>query len=175
MAIDDTEIDHAIAEEHPGPDDLQSALAEDLLSEVIVQDALTVEVGASLATVVSRMQENHRSYVAVLEGGKLAGIFTERDLLLRVAGKQLAFEQTAVDNYMTRDPVTLPTDASVAHAINLMVVEGFRHIPLVDDTGRLAKVVSMQNLMEYLSDFFRRDVLNLSPNPHPAYRTREGA
>jgi CBS domain-containing protein len=175
MAIDDAEIDRAIAEEHPGPDDLQSALADDPLGEVIRQEALTVEVGASLATVIRRMQEEHRGYVAVLRDGKLAGIFTERDLLLRVAGRQLVFEQTAVDNYMTPDPITLPPDAGVAHAINLMVVEGFRHIPLVDDTGRLVKVVSMRNLMEYLSDFFRRDVLNLPPNPHPAYRTREGA
>jgi CBS domain-containing protein len=40
---------------------------------------------------------------------------------------------------MTRDPITLSADASVAYALNLMVVEGFRHIPIVDDAGRLSQ------------------------------------
>ena len=44
-----------------------------------------------------------------------------------------------------------------------MVLEGFRHIPLVDDDDRPVAVVSMRNLIEYLSDFFNRDVLNLPP------------
>jgi CBS domain-containing protein len=76
---------------------------------------------------------------------------------------------------MTTNPITLPADASVAYALNLMVVEGFRHIPVVDDQGRLVGVASMRNLMEYLSDFFRSDILNLPPNPHTTFRTREGA
>jgi CBS-domain-containing membrane protein len=73
------------------------------------------------------------------------------------------------------DPVTLPADSSVAHALNLRVVEGFRHIPIVDEDGKPAAVVSMRNLIEYLSDFFKRDVLNLPPDPHARYRSREGA
>ncbi len=56
-----------------------------------------------------------------------------------------------------------------------MVVEGFRHLPIVDDTGSLVAVASMRNLMEYMSDFFRNDVLNVPPQPNPTYRTREGA
>jgi CBS domain-containing protein len=76
---------------------------------------------------------------------------------------------------MTADPVTLPADASVAHALNLMVIEGFRHIPVMDDRGRPVAVVSMRNLIEYLSEFFRRDVLNLPPDPRVKSRAREGA
>ena len=175
MPIDGDEIDRITAEEQPGPDELQSALAKDTLGEVIQQTPLTVNAGATLAFVISRMQEEHRGYVVILEEGKPVGIFTERDLLLRVAGRQLAFDQTLVDAYMTRDPITLPADASVAHAVNLMVVEGFRHIPVVNDAGQLVAVASMRNLMEYLSDFFSRDVLNLPPSSQPSYRAREGA
>jgi CBS domain-containing protein len=76
---------------------------------------------------------------------------------------------------MTRDPVTLPADASVAFALNKMVVEGFRHIPLVDDQGHPTAVVSMRDLIEYLSAFFNRDVLNLPPDPRAAFRNRDGA
>jgi len=175
MAIDGDEIDRVTAEEQPGPAELQSALANDTLGEVIQQEPLTVNSGTSLAVAISRMQDEHRGYVAVLDREKLIGIFTERDVLLRVAGTHLTLDEALIDAYMTRDPLTLPADASVAHAINLMVVEGFRHIPILDDMGRLVAVASMRNLMEYLSDFFRRDVLNLPPQPHPTFRTREGA
>jgi len=60
--------------------------------------------------------------------GKLVGIFTERDVLLRVAGHAIDLEQAKVAELMTRDPVTLPADAGVAFALNKMLVEGFRHI-----------------------------------------------
>jgi CBS domain-containing protein len=121
------------------------------------------------------MQTGHRGYLAVLKEGKLAGIFTERDVLMRVVGQQLDLAQTTVETCMTCDPVTLPADSSVAYALNLMVVEGFRHVPIVDDASRLVAVASMRDLMEYLSDFFSRDILNLPPDPRAAYRTREGA
>lgn len=56
-----------------------------------------------------------------------------------------------------------------------MLIEGFRHIPLVDAHGRPTGVVSMRQLIEYLSDFFNRDVLNLPPEPRASFRSREGA
>jgi CBS domain-containing protein len=76
---------------------------------------------------------------------------------------------------MTRNPVTLPADSAVAFALNRMVVEGFRHIPLVDDDNRPVAEVSMRNLIEYLSDFYNRDVLNLPPDPNVKSGNREGA
>jgi CBS domain-containing protein len=175
MPFDDDETDRIAEKEQPGADELLSALSKDTLGDVIQQTPLTVEVGATLAEAISRMQTGHCGYLAVLTDGKLAGIFTERDVLMRVAGQPLDLDQAALESCMTRDPVTLPADSSVAYALNLMVVEGFRHIPIVDDTGRLVAVASMRNLMEYLSDFFSRDILNLPPDPRTAYRTREGA
>ena len=76
---------------------------------------------------------------------------------------------------MTRDPVTLPSDSSVAFVLNRMLIEGFRHVPLVDEQGRPTAVISMRMLIEYLSDFFNRDLLNLPPEPRASFRNREGA
>jgi len=175
MAHDDNETDRIAEEEQPGADELQSALCNDTLGDVVKQAPLTLEAGATLTEAINRMQMGRRGYVVVLEDGKLAGIFTERDVLMRVAGQRLDLDHTAVESCMTRNPVTLPADSSVAYALNLMVVEGFRHIPIVDDAGRLVAVASMRNLMEYLSEFFSRDILNLPPDPRTTYRTREGA
>jgi CBS domain-containing protein len=56
-----------------------------------------------------------------------------------------------------------------------MVLEGFRNIPVLDEAGKLTAVVSMRDLIEYLSEFFNREVLNLPPEPHAKYRCRDGA
>ena len=95
--------------------------------------------------------------------------------LMRVVGGPIDLGQTAVRDYMTRDPVTLPSDSSVAFALNRMLIEGFRHIPLVDEQGYPTGVVSMRQLIEYLSDLFNRDILNLPPEPRASFRSREGA
>jgi CBS domain len=56
-----------------------------------------------------------------------------------------------------------------------MLVEGFRHIPLVDDQNRPMAVVSMRDLIDYLSNFFSREILNLPPEPRVGFRNRDGA
>ncbi len=64
---------------------------------------------------------------------------------MRVAGQPAEPGTTAVDWCMTRNPVTLRANTSVTYALNVMVIEGFRHIPIVYDAGRLVSVVSMRN------------------------------
>src|SRR5258708_21003264 len=61
----------------------------------------------------------------VNDAERLAGIFTERDVLMRVVGRPIDLGQTAVRDYMTRYPVTLPSDSSVAFALNRMLIQGF--------------------------------------------------
>ena len=77
---------------------------------------------------------------------------------------------------MTPDPLTLPADANVAFALSKMVLEGFRHIPLVDDAGNPTGVVSMRNLIEYLGEIYSRELLTMPSDPNQArFRSREGA
>jgi len=169
------ELERAQAEELPGPSDLESALIGEQLGDVMCHPAVIVGAGASLAEAIAVMQQERRSCVLVVSGDKLVGIFTERDVLLKVAGLSIDLKQARITDYMTRDPVALPAESNVAFALNRMVVEGFRHIPLVDEQGLPTGVVSMRELIEYLSDFFRKDMLNLPPDPHRAFRNREGS
>ena len=176
MPIDDDDVLAPAEEECPGPADLESALLTETLDKVTTQPPLVVDARATLAETISRMQQGSRGCALVVsDAGRLAGIFTERDVLMRVAGRPIDLGQTAVRDYMTRDPVTLPSDSSVAFALNRMLIEGFRHIPLVDERGRPTGVVSQRQLIEYLSDFFNRDLLNLPPEPRASSRRREGA
>jgi CBS domain-containing protein len=175
MSLDNDETDRVLEEEHPGPNDLESALVTITLSEVVQHKPLVVAANSNLAAVIEAMQRNNRGTVLVVEAGKLVGIFTERDVLMKVAGHPIDLTQSKVKAFMTPNPVTLPADSAVAFALNRMVLEGFRHIPLVDDDNRPVAEVSMRNLIEYLSDFFSRDVLNLPPDPHIKSIKREGA
>jgi CBS domain-containing protein len=122
------------------------------------------------------MQLERRACVLILDNGRLAGIFTERDILMKIAGRPLDLMHTPVSESMTPDPITLPADANVAFALSKMVLEGFRHIPLVDDAGNATAVVSMRNLIEYLGEIYSRELLTMPSDPNQArFRSREGA
>ena len=176
MPVDEDEALRLEAEESPGPSELESALANDTLADVVTQPPLILDGATSLADAIGKMREERRACVLVVEAGKLAGVFTERDVLMKVAATSMDLERTRLEEVMTRDPVTLPADSSVAYALNLMVLEGFRHIPMVDDDERPVAVVSMRNLIEYLGSFYSRDLLTIAPHPHLSrFKNRDGA
>ncbi|MDO8430885.1 MAG: CBS domain-containing protein [Candidatus Binatus sp.] len=176
MPSDEDVRESLLDDEHPGPKDLESVLANTTLSEVVSQPALIVNASATLGEAIALMQRERRACVLIEEHGALAGIFTERDVLMKVVGHSIDLERTPITASMTRDPFTLPADANVAFALSKMVLEGFRHIPLVDDDGRPTAVVSMRNLIEYLGEIHSRDMLTIPPEPHQARsRSREGA
>ena len=86
----------------------------------------------------------------VAEAGQISGIFTGHDLLERVIAAGHAPRAVAIEQVMTRDPVVLRHDDTLAVAIHKMVMGSFRHIPLVDAAGRIDGVVSAQELLEHL-------------------------
>jgi CBS domain-containing protein len=175
VKIPDDETSRMLDEECPGSPDLESVLANESVGSAASHPALVVDASAPLAEVLQQMREENRGAALVVSNAMLAGIFTERDVLMKVAGQPLDLEHTAVSQLMTIDPVTLPVEASVAFALNKMLIEGFRHIPLVDDQNRPIAVVSMRDLIDYLSNFFSREILNLPPDPRVTFRNRDGA
>jgi CBS domain-containing protein len=175
MAVYDDDRERLLDEEHPGPPDLESVLFGEMLKDAVASPPLIVEPGASLHDVLQLMRDHRRGVVLIEADGKLAGIFTERDVLMKIAGTRVDLKRTPVRNFMTRDPDALPADSSIAYAINKMVVEGYRHIPLVDDQGHPRGVVSMRDLIDHIAGFYQKDVLNLPPDPRAMSRQREGA
>ena len=95
MAGDDDDRD-LFDDEHPGPQVLESALAHTALSEVVSQPPLMVSAATTLADAIHLMQQERRACVLVMENDRLAGIFTERDILMKVAGQPLDLVHTPV-------------------------------------------------------------------------------
>jgi CBS domain-containing protein len=84
-----------------------------------------------------------------MDGGKLAGIFTERDVLRRVIEPGLDPRITRVSEVHTAQPRTIAAEESAAHALDVMVEGNFRHLPVVGD-GAVLGTLSMRDLMEWL-------------------------
>ncbi|HEY2775547.1 MAG TPA: CBS domain-containing protein [Candidatus Binatia bacterium] len=146
------------------------------LSVLPPSDAITVESPTTVLEAVHLMRDRHIGCVLVVRAGKLKGIFTDRDVLARVVASGIDPAKTAVRRVMTSTPETLrPTD-SIAFALNLMSLGGYRHIPLVDKAGAPVGIVSVKDIVGYLVGFFPKSVINLPPRPRANYaRQREGA
>jgi CBS domain-containing protein len=86
MALPDDETERMLQEECPGPPDLESALIDQTFSSAISHPPLVVDAETSLAEVLRFMRESDRGGALIVRDGKLVGIFTGRDVLLRVAG-----------------------------------------------------------------------------------------
>jgi CBS domain-containing protein len=137
---------------------------------------ITLPLQATLREAVEKMNRDGVGCVLVVDAGRLVGVFTERDVLTRVATKGLDPDRTRIDTLMTFDPECLTLDDTTAYALNKMSVGGFRHIPLIDEQGRPTGVVAMRNIVDYLVDLFPEKVLNLPPSPALGIaRAREGA
>jgi len=150
-------------------------LNEPIRTLVTLRPAICVPPSASVRSAIQQMNEHSAGCVLVERDGRLAGIFTERDVLTRVVDHDIDLDRTAVETVMTPDPESLSPDDRVSYALNKMSVGGFRHIPLVDDDNRPVGVVSMRNVVDYVVDLFRTEVLNLPPEPRRGASSREGA
>ena len=101
----------------------------------------------TVAEALATMRRDGVDCLLVVERGRLVGIFTERYAVLKVAG--LDRSRSTVREVMTRDPVVLRHDDTLAVAINKMAVGGFRHIPIVDD-GKPSGVVAAHDLFRHV-------------------------
>jgi len=149
--------------------DLPEVQATEGLSRHIMRDAmkrvgpLKPLIAAQDTTVMEAihiMREGHHGSVLVVDREDrehLLGIFTERDVLTRVWGSGLDINATPIGDVMTRDPVVLKEDDILAHAIHLIAVRGFRHIPIVRD-GRPVGFVSVRGILRYIAEQVLSDV-----------------
>jgi len=145
---------------------IEHAIAVEDIRALGLGPPITVRSDATLQAVVGTLQSEHIGCVLVVdESGKLAGIFTERDLLTKVALRSLDWNEERVCDYMTADPETLRPEDRIAWALKLMHVGGYRHVPLTDETGRPVGVISVKDIVDFIVDLFPAPVLNLPPDP----------
>ena len=124
------------------------------------QKPITTSAEISVAAAARLMKEHRIGAILVLDQGRLAGIFTERDALFRVVAEGRDPAATRVGEVMTANPRTITPDRPFGHALHLMYEGGFRHVPVVDG-GRPLGVVSARDalgpdLQQFIADLDKR-------------------
>lgn len=144
------------------------------IGSIALEPALTVRGDAAAGEVVAAMQAARSSHALVLDGGRLAGIFTYHDLLARAVTPD-GLPAAPVRDFMTPDPTTLPASAPLSAAIEPMASGGYRHLPVADRAGGYLGVLTSHNLFQFLAELLPDRILNLPPRPHQTLRVPDGA
>ena len=100
---------------------------------------------ASVREAARVMTEHGIGALPVVEGRHLIGIFTERDVLVRVVASSRDADRTRLGEVMTRRPETVSLSCSLEQALNVMVEGGFRHLPVVS-RGELVGIISLRDI-----------------------------
>lgn len=176
MSMDTESLDDLVGRDEAYFDDKSEArrrsfdarLLQEPLTLLPSRPPLVFNESASVKDAMQAMKRRHRGCVVITADGKptssLIGIFTERDILVKVidCGRNPATIPLA--DVMTRDPESLALDAKLAWALNLMSVGGFRHLPVTDQEGRPALIISVRDIVEFLVESFPAEILNLPPD-----------
>lgn len=152
--------------------ELRGAFLNDTIAALEPAEPICLLGTATVKDAIACMLERRQGGVLIVDGaGRLAGIFTERDVLTRVAGAGRNAERTVLHDVMTPNPEALTTGDRIAYAVHSMSVAGFRTVPLVDGDRRPVGVVTVGDVIRWLAHLYPEAVLNLPPgdvlkNPH---------
>lgn len=108
---------------------------------------LTASPDISVSKAAKLMAKRKVGAVMVVEHQRLVGIFTERDLLIRVVAQDHDARTTRLAEVMTPSPQTVDPDKSFGYALLMMQEYGFRHVPVVEN-GRVVGIVSVRNALD---------------------------
>jgi CBS domain-containing protein len=114
------------------------------VGEVMTRSILAVDAATTVAEAATIMGERAAGSALVMDGDRLLGIFTERDIV-KALGQHFDAAGHPVSEWMTPDPSTVPADTPAGDALRTMLDRGFRHLPVVEGDS-VVGVVSMRDL-----------------------------
>jgi CBS domain-containing protein len=120
----------------------------------------TIPSTVTVAEAVQEMITNKVGSVLVMNGQRLAGIFTERDVLRRVVGADLDPRLTPVTKVMTTEVITVESGTTVQQVMELFTEKRCRHLPVVDH-GRLLGVISIGDVSRWVANSHRAEAESL--------------
>jgi CBS domain-containing protein len=141
-----TQLDRPIAQ-----DRVERSLMEDPLSQLKPRPAVTLPPTVTVKQVIEVMLAHDIGAVLIVnDAGKLVGIFSERDLLTKVANPHVDHTLRPVSDFMTRNPETVrPTD-TLAFVLHKMDVGGYRHLPVLKD-GQPLGMISVRDMLRHIT------------------------
>ena len=138
--------------------------------ELCDREIAAVGLDATVGEAINKMLDHHVGAVAVVDSEyRVAGIFTERDVLRKMSLTRLDPQSTSVRELMTT-PVEMATlGTGAGEALSIMLERHFRHLPVADDNGKLLGILSIRNLLEWRVDDLSHELDSLEQ-----YMTNDG-
>ncbi|MCB8977901.1 MAG: CBS domain-containing protein [Ardenticatenaceae bacterium] len=153
------------------------SLKEELMNEQVSHLDLSgfcqIASGTAVRQSLANMRQNKTNVCLVTKDNELVGIFTERDVLTKVATNPANLD-VAVDEIMTPNPITVTPETSAADALWLMDAKQFRNLPVVNKNGRIVGNMTHQAVISFLAARYPVEVLNRPPRPDLFPRKQEG-
>jgi signal-transduction protein with cAMP-binding, CBS, and nucleotidyltransferase domain len=123
------------------------------LGEIAAHAVESVDQAASVREAIDLMNQKNVAGVVITVFGKPAGIFTERDVLKRVAAKEIPVDKTLVKDVMTAPIITMPRNSLVGDVLAEMYRRDIRNMPVTTDEGQLTGLMSMPEILQYARAF----------------------
>lgn len=121
------------------------------IETLMATEMISAAPDESVFVIADRMARNRIGAVLVLDGARLAGIFSERDLLTRVIGQGRDLRSTRVGEVATRDVVTIDAEQPVRTVVEVFRTHRFRHLPVVR-AGRAVGILSTRDFLAFVVD-----------------------
>lgn len=123
-------------------------------------DTLYASADTTVSEAVRKMHNRNVGSLLIMDGNRLSGIMTERDVLLRVVDQGLDPSQTPVSQVMTVDPKTVSPSTTVDEAMRLVTDLRVRHLPLTDG-DQVVGLVSSGDLTRWVVDSQKGEIIEL--------------
>jgi len=146
----------------------------DSIKNLLGNQFIVLNEKVTLRKAIDAIQKQHVGCILLENNNKLSGIFTERDIVQKIVGNRQDLDKEYVNDYMTLKPDVLHQNDAIGFALNKMIEGGYRHIPIINESGAPIGVISMQDIINHLGDYFYEDIKNLPPTPLRKQIQREG-
>ncbi|RMF19375.1 MAG: CBS domain-containing protein [Candidatus Dadabacteria bacterium] len=138
-------------------------LYEARIADAPFADPWLIPAEATVADAVKMMQKVRNGYLLVGDLSDLQGVLSERDILHKALASGRALDDLRVRDLMTANPETIGLQDRIVTAIRKMAEGRFRRLPIIDATGTVCGVLSVRNVLRYLSEYFQDEILNAPP------------
>ncbi len=156
------------------PKTIEDILKETRIYEILRPKLVTALPDIRLKDAIALMQREKSGYIVIADQHlKVTGLFTERDVLMNVLGKNASLDEP-VTQYMHTNPKTLKKSDTIGDALQVMNDTNVRHVPLVDEFGQMNGVLSVRTIANFISELFPTEIFNLPPRANQIHETVEG-
>jgi len=115
---------------------------------------------ATIIEAVNEMNRHRVGSVIVMDGSRLVGIFTERDVLRRVVGTEIDPKRCCVTDVMSAEVITISLEATVDETTRIFTEKRCRHLPVVEN-GRVVGAISIGDITRWIGDAHRTEAEHL--------------